>query len=212
MEPAEYRPDDFSPIITVVSPQVAAMEPAEYRPDDAMRQEKWQTKEGEPQWSRPSIGRMTSPRSSWWLTCASPQWSRPSIGRMTSSRAMRRDGSTCAAMEPAEYRPDDKAVLYGALLIGAAAMEPAEYRPDDGRGPARENTGIPEPQWSRPSIGRMTAGAFFYSGTPAKGPQWSRPSIGRMTGPATTPRRHQNRPQWSRPSIGRMTTATARCS
>ncbi len=60
------------------------------------------------------------------------------------------------------------------------------------------------PQWSRPSIGRMTGlGALYLVGT--QGPQWSRPSIGRMT--AVTSRRPHSRcsPQWSRPSIGRMT-------
>src|SRR5579875_1686015 len=41
-----------------------------------------------------------------------------------------------AAMEPAEYRPDDRRPRRAAPGGAAAAMEPAEYRPDDAAGPA----------------------------------------------------------------------------
>ncbi len=61
---------------------VAAMEPAEYRPDDVV-----------------NLSTMVNGQG--------PQWSRPSIGRMTALRRVRRGRRQLAAMEPAEYRPDD---------------------------------------------------------------------------------------------------------
>ncbi len=82
-------------------------------------------------------------------------------------------------MEPAEDRPDDRESSDRSPLDRCAAMEPAEDRPDDKPAPP-----APEkkrrPQWSRPRIGRMTAGECVGL-LPVDGPQWSRPRIGRMT-------------------------------
>src|SRR5579875_3083933 len=64
---------------------------------------------------------------------------------------------THAAMEPAEYRPDDDGRHPGNPHGTLAAMEPAEYRPDDGRLTRTAVAGQTWPQWSRPSIGRMTS-------------------------------------------------------
>ncbi|SRR5579875_378472 len=61
-----------------------------------------------------------------------------------------------AAMEPAEYRPDDHRNREMLRKYTDAAMEPAEYRPDDGGPGMREARTRRAPQWSRPSIGRMT--------------------------------------------------------
>ncbi len=82
MEPAEYRPDDEGPDAAPHKVTIAAMEPAEYRPDDG----------GMVLTSVPEFA---------------PQWSRPSIGRMTSPPVPAPDDDPAAAMEPAEYRPDD---------------------------------------------------------------------------------------------------------
>src|SRR5579875_3427455 len=112
----------------------AAMEPAEYRPDDG-NPVSFLADHSLPQWSRPSIGRMTcDPRKQGRWCREWPQWSRPSIGRMTG-----------------EQRPAGQARPH-------AAMEPAEYRPDDQpHGKSTRNRS--KPQWSRPSIGRMTTRA-----------------------------------------------------
>src|SRR5579875_1686016 len=110
----------------------------------------------QPQWSRPSIGRMTAAPGAPLPVALLPQWSRPSIGRMTQQGPRRRSRPGLAAMEPTEYRPDD-----GKLCQGVGE------RPD-------------APQWSRPSIGRMTGRPRPPGNQPQK-PQWSRPSIGRMT-------------------------------
>src|SRR5579875_1922549 len=107
MEPAEYRPDDGGPGLCPWPVRGAAMEPAEYRPDDVTSR-RWRENDEWPQWSRPSIGRMTSGRECW--------------------RSRRRR----AAMEPAEYRPDDVLSFFEFDAEMPAAMEPAEYRPDDG--------------------------------------------------------------------------------
>src|SRR5579875_301371 len=110
---------------------MAAMEPAEYRPDDTYRDS---------------------------MTTGCPR----------------------AAMEPAEYRPDDDAPRTQESSHGNAAMEPAEYRPDD-----LLNTSIAtedgvyaamEPAEYRPDDISVTSPAGV-----ARRPQWSRPSIGRMT-------------------------------
>src|SRR5579875_1751020 len=116
-----------------------------------------------------------------------PQWSRPSIGRMTT--LMRYGGIfyLLAAMEPAEYRPDDGTQEADSRRGRSAAMEPAEYRPDDEASKLTAFTQIP-PQWSRPSIGRMTRWRDD-DGRQRKRPQWSRPSIGRMTARGRGPHR-----------------------
>src|SRR5579875_2365317 len=106
MEPAEYRPDDAGALGGKLANSLAAMEPAEYRPDDQPDGEQ-RSSSNWPQWSRPSIGRMTFSASFWPAGHEPPQWSRPSIGRMTAYRRRGRATGGRAAMEPAEYRPDD---------------------------------------------------------------------------------------------------------
>ncbi len=108
----------------------AAMEPAEYRPDDL-------------QPPRRVRGRV--------VAAMEPAEFRPD----DEIAMMLADAKDIAAMEPAEYRPDDETGLDSQERETIAAMEPAEYRPDDSLTltAARTPTG---PQWSRPSIGRMT--------------------------------------------------------
>src|SRR5579875_1855209 len=89
-----------------------------------------------------------------------------------------------AAMEPAEYRPDDVKTGQRRSCGQRAAMEPAEYRPDDAPRGASSALSWNGPQWSRPSIGRMT-GELYPRKEDRCPPQWSRPSIGRMTSPGS---------------------------
>src|SRR5579875_2479403 len=176
MEPAEYRPDDVRDCLRRVVRGLAAMEPAEYRPDDNEARVFLQQARA-PQWSRPSIGRMTSERECRAPHSTLPQWSRPSIGRMTGLSS----GSRSMSALPQWSRPSIgrmTARLMDRYRKGlAAAMEPAEYRPDDNR--SRGVSGqVARPQWSRPSIGRMTYSTSLYQHAKSL-PQWSRPSIGR---------------------------------
>src|SRR5579875_2492233 len=86
-----------------------------------------------------------------------------------------------------------------------AAMEPAEYRPDDDPGDGLPVLVYLPPQWSRPSMGRMTvlAAADLMSGQPAAmEPAEYRPDDVQS---GVTYQGTQSPPQWSRPSIGRMT-------
>ncbi len=130
MEPAEDRPDDSPCPASAAMTAIAAMEPAEDRPDDAASVFR-STNRGQPQWSRPRIGRMTGKAPACALPKPSkPQWSRPRIGRMTGMRG-----------RPPSCPP--------------GAMEPAEDRPDDGLSPGGRSPFLPV-QWSRPRIGRMT--------------------------------------------------------
>src|SRR5579875_1694654 len=106
------------------------MEPAEYRPDDV-----------------PSLGAGPGCRTR-------PQWSRPSIGRMTAYGGHVFGRLLRAAMEPAEYRPDDVGGQRGGALPARAAMEPAEYRPDDSPSQAAPSRRC----WCRNGAGRVSAG------------------------------------------------------
>ncbi len=85
MEPAEDRPDDHGPRGRVYRGRHAAMEPAEDRPDDMpARPGARRGKKGaamEPAEDRPDD--LTVPPLPVLTTCM-PQWSRPRIGRMTS--------------------------------------------------------------------------------------------------------------------------------
>ncbi len=160
------------------------MEPAEYRPDDAASF-RAVSADAPPQWSRPSIGRMTATPLPAFLGACEPQWSRPSIGRMTNKRC----GIQLVKSVPQWSRPSIGRMTRDlrdlVRIVGLAAMEPAEYRPDD----------LP--------VNRLD--------TPRGPPQWSRPSIGRMTIPHDLLSQRSPAPQWSRPSIGRMTERAARC-
>src|SRR5579875_1539182 len=146
MEPAEYRPDDRRSRTDTTPGGGAAMEPAEYRPDDTLQYGNVVLFSKSPQWSRPSIGRMTPARwAASWRT-RWPQWSRPRIGRMTSrtgNSGLRRTGRN------------------GAGRAWAGRLSRAG---EDGQPAA-------EPQWSRPSIGRMTGAKSFGAAVNAK-PQW----------------------------------------
>ena len=82
-------------------------------------------------------------------------------------------------MEPAKDRPDDGGGQRRGAVHRLAAMEPAEDQPDD-----PWSRMIPvwtaEPQWSWPSLSRMTV-IVPVAPTGLDVPQWSRPGTGRMT-------------------------------
>src|SRR5579875_433090 len=133
-----------------------------------------------------------------------------------------------AAMEPAEYRPDDVKTGQRRSCGQRAAMEPAEYRPDDAPRGASSALSWNGPQWSRPSIGRMTvdvhhhgefrAGAAMEPAEYRPDDRGALPEEGGQVPAAMEPAeyrpddksgvvwlRRRKWPQWSRPSIGRMT-------
>src|SRR5580693_8527883 len=65
-------------------------------------------------------------------------------------------GGIYAAMEPAHEGPDDLNMRKLRSTVAAAAMEPAHEGPDDEAELQEEVLKLCEPQWSRPTKGRMT--------------------------------------------------------
>src|SRR6185437_533828 len=85
-----------------------------------------------PQWSRPMVGRMISPRAVTSTLATVPQWSRPIVDRMSCLVARAGEVERLTAMEPTIKWPDDRgsAVSWGHAVL--AAMEPTSGRPDGG--------------------------------------------------------------------------------